>query len=1035
MNILHITDFHYKSSKQDIFKQNAIVENMVARIKSNDIKVDFIFFTGDLVNSGTDVKDFNSAVASLIEPLLSALSLTKNQLFVCQGNHDVDRSKVSAAIVSRIDTFKTNKELENFAGKSDIDSKNSLLPLANYDTFISSYFEDSTNDIITANYSTHIREFDGKRIGIFCANTALRAVGDNDDGKLIMPVSHLQAGLTDLKNCDLKILLHHHPLTQFKAFNQYELEDLIHNNFNISFSGHLHKNSTTVCYTDKDGILKLASAATLAEKDGSTIGFTVLDLNLETLAVSATCHKLDAQGEYFYTGKPIRLQIPINAEKEKQNKFRQRLRTLHDYEMENADDLFLNGKSSNDNRGFNDLWTNPVLSSKSAEEVKKNGSVAVLSVADITKSYNNYLIMGEDKCGKTSLLKKIQIDCLAQYNTLEKIPIYFDAKKIDKTNYVNSKLQRDLAIYFETNKSTVKEIMDKEIVLLLVDNLDLKKDEEIQWLEELVRSFNYAQIIICTDQNSASKYQDLKINNNSVTSLYFHSLKPAQLRELADKFYGSSDSKLEVINRINHIFTMLAIPFNFWSVSLFMWVFKDSKKDITNDVDLVDLYIESILEREKLIKSRGGFSYDKYKQYLAHLARFLLKYNLTNYSATKDEIFEFTKTYLSSNPRNDTDASTIWNYIVDKDIIKLVDEERYTFRLNGVFEYFLAHYLKLDTEFRETVINDNNIYLSFKNELEMYAGSNRSDEEFVQKIFDKTKKIFKKINSDFEANDIDKLLGTLATDDIALQLGKSQTDLLKQSLSMADVDEIADENDSISNLTIQENCEVKLKRFIPIDDNDIVSLEKALYVLGRVFKNADDITNTDLINQIFDYLIDTTVSWGYKLFQTFNSQKPDLDAEKHHALILIKLMRQMLPIIVQSRLSDMVGASNMQSIIQRKYSELKAGGDKNQFKKFILLYTLADIDLVKNHEFIRESIDKITIPILRYSILMKILYYYNFRILEFNATTKEKISKTLHAYFVDAGPKFNNKLYNKERVNKAFQSLDRMKTINATFKK
>ncbi len=1032
MKILHITDFHFKPNKQDIFKQNKIIEDLISHIKSNLISIDFICFTGDIVYSGKEPQDFNQASIALIDKLLSELNLSKEFFFICPGNHDVDRSLTSPAITSKIDSFTNNIELDTFVEKSDIDFKGSLTPLNNYNKFTIEYFKDNVNDKINFEYSTHQRVYKDKKIGFFCGNSAWRSVGNADEGNLVLPPNWIQSGLLDLKDCDVKILLHHHPITQFKLFNQHEIEDLIHNNFNISLSGHLHKNSTSVCYTDKDGILKVASAATLAENDGSTIGFTVLDLNLESFNVEAICYKYDRAGEFFYHGKPTRLQIPISSEKAKQNKFRQRLRTLYEYELENADDLFLNGNGNKDNKGFKELWTNPVLSSKSPEEVRKDATVGIVNVDDVVKSYANYLIMGDDKCGKTSLLKKIQLDCLTHYNSNEKIPIYFDAKKIDKKiDHVKSKLDKELATYFEVNRNTAKELMDKEIVVLLIDNLDLTKEEDLQWLEELIRSFKYAQILICTDQNSSSKYQDLNINGFKVTNLYFHSLKPKQLRELANKFYGASEAKLEVITRINHIFNMLAIPFNFWSVSLFMWVFKDSRKDITNDVDLVDLYIESILEREKLIKSKSGFSYDKYKQYLAHLAKYLLNFSDFNYSATKDNIYDFTKDYLLYNPRNNTDANTIWDYILNKGIIKLVADNRFTFRLNGVFEYFLAHYLKLDSKFRNEIINDNNVYLSFKNELEMFAGSNRGDEDFVQNIFDKTKLIFRNLKKEFASSNADDLLSSLAIEDIALHLDSTSTDLLKQSLSIEEVEKLEDSDGDITNISIQENCEVKLKRFMPIDENDIVSLEKSLYILGRVFKNADDITNYKLINEIFDYLIETTISWGFKLFETFKPLNSELDNEKNHIALLIKLMRQMLPIIVQSRFSDMIGASNLQSIIKQKYEDVKGFSDKNQFKKFILLYTLTDIDIVKNLEFINESVSEIKIPILRYSILMKILYYYNFRLLEFTPSTKLKVEKNLQSCFVDAGIKFNSKLYNKEKVQLAFQNFDRMRTINA----
>lgn len=1032
MRILHLTDFHFKGNKQNEHKQNRIIESIIRNLRDKSIQIDYIFFTGDLVFSGSEFSDFEMASKVLITPLIENLNLPKENFFICPGNHDINRDIYSQAIITLMDSFNTNGTLNEFIEKGGIDFKNSTLPLSNYEKFVDNYFNKVNEDVIQFGYSLHKREFNQKRIGVMCLNTSWRAIGKNDEGNLIYPTAWLEEGIAQLKNCDLKILLHHHPVFNFKMFNQYEIQDLIHNNFNIALSGHLHKNSTSVHYTNNDGILSVASAATLAEKDGSYIGFTVLNLDVETLSVDATCYKYDHQEEFFYNGNTTKLQIPISEEKAKQNKFRQRLRTLYDETLDEANDLFLNGKKYGDNKGFIEIWTSPVLSIKSPEEVKKTGNVPILSVDNIVKSFGNYLIMGEDKCGKTSLLKKIQLECLGQFNTHQRIPIYFNAKIIeDKETYVSNRLDKDLATYFQVNKAAAREIISKELVILLVDNLELTKNEDIKWLEDLLKIFNYAQVIICTDQNSTSKYQDLKINNYKVNNLYFHGLKQRQLRELADKFYGSAESnKLEVLTRINQIFSMLAIPFNFWSVSLFMWVFKDSKRDITNDVDLVDLYIESILERDKLIKNKGGFGYEKYKQFLAHLARHLLTYHKTNYSASRDQIYEFTKGYLAGNLRNNTDAHSIWEYIIDKGILKAVSENRYTFRLNGVFEYFLAHYLKLDSDFRQMIIEDNNLYLSFKNELEMYAGSNRGDEEFVNKIFEKTKTIFRKVSSEYGRLDTDEKLSSLAIEDIKSGFEKTQRNLLAQVLKEDQEDPLEEIQGDIGNFSIQENCEVKLKKIIPVDENNIVTLERALYVLGRVFKNADDITNAELISQIFDYLLDTTLCWGYKLFETFNPGDKNQEIEQNHVRQLLKLMKQMLPIIVQSRISDMIGANNMQEILHQKLNVLKNKDGSSQFKMFIILYTLIDVDILRNLAYVKESISLIKMPILRYGIMMKILYYYNFRILEYSPGNQERLAKALQEQFVDIGAKFNNKLYDRISVNNFFQKLEKINSVN-----
>ena len=66
-NILHITDFHYKSKTFDRFSQDKIIEKLCKHLALRKNQIDLIVFTGDLVQSGTELNDFTEANDSLIK--------------------------------------------------------------------------------------------------------------------------------------------------------------------------------------------------------------------------------------------------------------------------------------------------------------------------------------------------------------------------------------------------------------------------------------------------------------------------------------------------------------------------------------------------------------------------------------------------------------------------------------------------------------------------------------------------------------------------------------------------------------------------------------------------------------------------------------------------------------------------------------------------------------------------------------------------------------------------------------------------------
>jgi len=1033
MNILHLTDLHFSNKSSDLHRQGKIIEQMVDDISKDKEGIDILLFTGDLVDIGNSVETFQNAKKDILDRIIEKFDLSVDKVFICPGNHDVDRKFVSSAVIEHIDKIRDNNTLNTFASRDNVDYVSSLKPLANYFEFTKNAFAlNNPDDIYNEEYSCHIRQFGDTKLGIVCINTAWRAIGRNDTGSLIFPLKYIEDALQNIKNTDFKILIHHHPIADFKGYNKYELEDIIHNNFNISFSGHIHKDSASAYYTNKAGILQIEAAAALSEADGSTIGYTKISLSIEDSTAKCISHYYDTRREFFYVGSEKLLPIPVSIEKQEQNRFRKKIRQRIEVETDNANDLFLHGKMNRSAKGFADLWTPPVLSTKSSEQVRREDFAA--NSFDFNQLVNDnldYIVMGKNKCGKTSLLKKIQIECLHQYSKTGIIPYYINAKSyaFSDENY-REKLQRELAAYYGTNKADAGDILAQKKLLLLVDNVDLVNEQTAAWLQNILMPFANVRIIMCVDETSENRYKEVLIDGRQVTKVYFHSLKKKQIKELAQKLYGDNEDKIEIVKKISSIFGMLSIPFDFWSVSLFMWVFKESGSSIQNDVGLIDLYIESILERENLVRNKTSFGFEKYKLYLANLAKFLLGKPETFYSATYEEIIHFTGAYLSKNPRNDIEARKAWEYIEQKGIVKVNPDNSYTFRLNGIFEYFLSFYMKSDADFRAKVIEDRFLYLEFKNELEMYAGSNRSDEDFLAKIFAKTKEIFSELHSQYTLSDIEYAIQNLSCN--------PDTNLIKRSvdeikvLSEAERDALEESGQGLIPMQQEVSCEVRVKTPVELDGNDLGSLEKALYILGRVFKNADQIDNVDLINEIFDYILEATCKWGFKMFQSLQEFDADSDSaiDKEQYESLLSLMQQVLPVIVESRIYDMIGASNMQTVIKERLKQAKTNkqGDNNQFRLFLLMYLLCDIDLKSNIEYISQSLELIKKPILKYAIVLKVLYYMNFKVDDFIGDTKKDIDSRLKSLYTKAQKHFNNKL-SKESISHSVQHINKKRRI------
>ena len=192
-------------------------------------------------------------------------------------------------------------------------------------------------------------------------------------------------------------------------------------------------------------------------------------------------------------------------------------------------------------------------------------------------------------------------------------------------------------------------------------------------LEEIVSNHDNLKLIICAVSSSLSSFDSSRFDGRILEKLYFHRLRKMHIKALTKKNYNlTSEREEQIVEKINTIFKKLSIPFNYWTVSIFLWVFnKDSNNSLHNDVDLINLYIEKLLEKELLTVSASSFTYTNYKKLLAHLAYYLLKnHHKTSYYAKFSEIIEFIQNQLDKNPRIRTNPRDIFDYLDNRGLLR-----------------------------------------------------------------------------------------------------------------------------------------------------------------------------------------------------------------------------------------------------------------------------------------------------------------------------------------------------------------------------
>src|SRR5690606_11712532 len=237
----------------------------------------------------------------------------------------------------------------------------------------------------------------------------------------------------------------------------------------------------------------------------------------------------DKKIDTFYNTKTPKLDLPSSEEKLEQNKFRKKLKKKFEIELIGANNLLVSKEQGDSENTFFDITTQPVLKSQSNSEITNQESIVPdYNWNEFVEEEYDYLVLGKGKCGKTILLKKIQLELLRDYSKKNKIPFYIDLKEWVATSK-QFNLEEELRIYFELNKADIKRIIGEESIVFLIDNFHLKSyilDE----IAPCIENNDKIRIIACSEETIVTNIEDSKIDGRVLKKLYFHKLRKKHVR-------------------------------------------------------------------------------------------------------------------------------------------------------------------------------------------------------------------------------------------------------------------------------------------------------------------------------------------------------------------------------------------------------------------------------------------------------------------------------------------------------------------------
>ncbi|WP_256244681.1 metallophosphoesterase [Pseudomonas sp. PH1b] len=289
MNWLHLSDFHFgKNAFQQEFIASKILDH-VENFREKEVEPNLIFITGDISNSGKpeEFEKFNEVV---MDPLIRMLGNEfKDRIFVVPGNHDLSR-KVNKGFSREIFL---NTEEGLFEPTVESLEERQMLN-ARFDNFSQQLnFTNSHEIFFQKGCFVQKLKINSIELGIIGINTAWLCRDEFDKGKLSPGVALIRNALEEIQECDVKIVLGHHPLEWFAPNHSTPIKSLFGSNNIIYLHGHMHSSWAEPSYGAGQEFLAIQTGAAYQAPEGSKWknGLLWAKLDLEEGQVSLQPHE------------------------------------------------------------------------------------------------------------------------------------------------------------------------------------------------------------------------------------------------------------------------------------------------------------------------------------------------------------------------------------------------------------------------------------------------------------------------------------------------------------------------------------------------------------------------------------------------------------------------------------------------------------------------------------------------------------------------------------------------------------------------
>jgi len=635
LKAIHLSDLHLDPdhAHDQQYVLDALFKD-IKKIAAEEQKIDFIFFTGDLVAKGKYSDTTTSYVKKIfIDPLLAASGVPPELLFITPGNHDVNQKKADKFLEPIYDSYTKHDEVN--ALLADIDSRPLFWnQLRDFNESLSEYGQAIPvlkNDLYRA-YSINVRDI---KVGIACINSAWRSSGkpgNHDYGNLLVGERQAEDLYKSILDAEIKIGLIHHPLEWLTPFDRPPVQRALYRNLNALLHGHNHT-SDAISVATSAGQVFISNAGCLYQSRSYFNGYSVLNLEIDNAQYKWTVsvreyfeerQEFDISSRFAKDGQQI-ISIPKSAS----SNFLLPTTAYIEIVNEKLNSKLLSYAASDvAPKNLHGIFVEPPLSHLSEQQFrsgKTGGSAHFLNLRELAFNDRAIFFLGRKELGKTTILNflcsKANDPSYLAYATHA---VYIDLSSITKKTRATL---LEAAVNFsggEYKRADITQLLSDGRIIVCFDNFPLRQTDTLKLIVEFVKEFQKCKYCFAADEGIEESLTDEFIPTIALDSqiVFIHTFNRKQTRDLVARWMPESAEVVqEKLNSILSSIRALGIPQTPFLISMLLWI-KEKNINFTpvNRSAIIDTFIDGLLEKFTETKDRSNTDSKIKRHFLTDLA-------------------------------------------------------------------------------------------------------------------------------------------------------------------------------------------------------------------------------------------------------------------------------------------------------------------------------------------------------------------------------------------------------------------------------